>query len=279
MDNSYETRCNWVLSIAQCYFPAIRLENFANLFKISLHIVVCLTSNITRPKSVRNFLILIFHLKYYLPTRSACIFFFLEHARYKEIISNEVDIFFSAYLDDWISLENFEENFMHEFPNTYTIVDTTEVTIQSYIPSSFSGKKHNFTLKYQLTVGSRTGEIVHIFGPIWGSQHDSTVWKDSGLGDFFFDMEEFCLGDRGYVGCLRVISPFKRKKNQQLNQNEISFNQKLSHYRILIENINSSLKNWSILSSVYRGSLDIHYKIFACCAILTNMSSSHIEFE
>ena len=39
-------------------------------------------------------------------------------------------------------------------------------------------------------------------------------------------------------------------------------NKLISHYRILVKNINASIKQWNILSHVYRGSMEIHNKIF-----------------
>jgi hypothetical protein len=113
-----------------------------------------------------------------------------------------------------------------------------------------------------------------------GSVHDSQIFKNSRIGDILESGHEFCLGDKGYVGCKQIIHPKKRRRHPltgrkiHLTAEEKEFNKHLSHYRIVIENVNSSLKNWSILSTVYRD-LERHHKLFTCCAILINMAAEH----
>ncbi len=92
------------------------------------------------------------------------------------------------------------------------------------------------------------------------------------------DNEEMILADKGYIGCENVITPLKKKKfpfsGDQIafSIQEIKYNKLISHYRILVENINASIKQWNILSHVYRGSMEVHNKIFIVCCILINVS-------
>jgi hypothetical protein len=272
----------WILRIANNYFPAIREDNFTNLFKLSVNKVAQLLSNETKARKVRDFLMFLFHLKHYLPIRTACIFFHIENSRYEKIINTQIDLFCEKFKNDYFDLERRLINGPAEgFAETYTVVDSTEVLIEAYKRKSFSGKKNNFTLKYQVVVSCTSGEILHIFGPELGSIHDAQIYRNSCIGDFFEGLDEYCLGDKGYVGCLRVTHPHKRKRHALTRQKvpltpqQQDYNRRLAHFRIVIENVNSSLKNWSILSTVYRGDLEKHSKIFTCCAILTNMSAEH----
>jgi len=286
MDNiSFEERKSHVLQIVRRYFPSIRQDNFQNLFKLSLLKVVCLTRNRSRPKKIRNFLMMLFHLKHYLPIRAACILFDIEKSRYDQIINMEIKDFVETHASNYFRIHTREEqNNLPEFPHTFMIVDSTEILIEAFHKQSFSGKKYNFTIKYQLLVGSLTGEIFHVHGPELGSVHDATIWRNSGVSDFLRNENETVLGDKGYCGCSGVIHPIK-KKTHPLTKSKIPFtqaelerNHNISKYRILIENVNSWIKDWSILSTIYRGELDSHPQIFLTCCILTTMTSEHFNF-
>jgi hypothetical protein len=282
---SYEIRETFVLAVAALYFRYITKDNFPNLFKLNLLKVVCLTKSKKKTRSVRNFLMMLFHLKHYLPIRTACILFNLERSRYEEIINSEIQSFLFTYQDDYFQLERrMFGNSTPEFPNSFMIVDSTEVLIQAFKKKSFSGKKNNFTLKYQILVGVLTGEILHVHGPEHGSVHDTTIWKNSNVPAFLAQENETVLGDKGYVGCSGVLHPHKKATHPifndriPFNQAQIDHNHNISKYRILIENVNSWIKNWSILSTVYRGNLESHRDIFLTCCILTTMTSEDFKF-
>ena len=54
------------------------------------------------------------------------------------------------------------------------------------------------------------------------------------------------------------------------------FNQKLSEYRIVVENVIKRIKDWRILSNVYRHSIDSEKSlniniVFKACCILTQL--------
>ena len=282
---TYEARQALVLKLSQSYFPSVREDNFRNLFKLSLSAVVCLTKDRKKPKHLRNFLMMLFHLKHYLPIRTACIMFDLENSRYEQIVNLEIRDFVESHQSDYFQTHTRElRNELENFPNTFMIVDSTEVLIEASQKNTFSGKKHNFTVKYQLLVGSLTGEILHVYGPSAGAVHDATIWKNSKVEEFLQDHDEYVLGDKGYVGCVRVIHPFKKKRNPltqekiPLTPHERDFNHKISKHRYLIENVNSWIKDWSIVSTVYRGDLEIHSTIFLACCILTTMASEDFIF-
>lgn len=282
---SYEEREALVLAVARLYFPYLTKDNFHNLFKLNLYKVVCITKGKKKPRHIRNFLMMLFHLKHYLPVRTACVMFNLERSRYEQIVNLEIESFLETYQSEYFSIHSRRKtNFIPEFPNTFMIVDSTEILIQAFKKKSFSGKKNNFTLKYQILVGVLTGEIFHVYGPELGSVHDATIWKNSNIQDFLLQQNETVLGDKGYIGCSRVIHPYKRALHPLFNTPipltlaQKEHNHNISKYRILIENVNSWIKNWAILSTIYRGSLDSHHQIFLSCCILTTMTSEDFIF-
>jgi hypothetical protein len=108
-----------------------------------------------------------------------------------------------------ISLTGRKTETIPEFDSTYTIIDCTECTAWTYGPrdhilekdKGYSGKKKLFTIKYQVVVGVRSGAILDVFGPVFGSVHDAKIYAKSGFDDFLWNNNEYCLGDRGYQGC------------------------------------------------------------------------------
>lgn len=149
------------------------------------------------------------------------------------------------------------------------VVDTTEVTIQAWVGQSFSGKKKNFTLKYQVVRDLQTRKPIHIAGPYLGKVHDSKIWRMSGFGNFLEEDNLFVLGDKGYVGCRQVHNVLKKNRGQKvLNELEKEYNRMISQKRIVIENHFAELKIFKVLSHTYRGDLNEHWKIFAMCEIL-----------
>jgi hypothetical protein len=286
---TFKDLSNLILDVAKTYFPFIREDNFQQIFKLNLHRVTSLAllqprkTEFKTQQRIRNLLMMLFHCKHYLPIRTACIIFGLERSRYEGVVNTTLKEFYEDFVH-LISLDNrHQDNHLPEFEKTFLIVDSTEVLIQSYQKSSFSGKKHAFTVKYQVIIGARTGEILHIYGPEFGSVHDADIWRNSRIGNFLMAEDEFCLGDRGYIGCTRTRTPFKRKKHHltrkkiPLSPAQKDFNKNLTHYRILIENVNSFIKDWNIVSHIYRGSLETHYIVFTVCCLLTKFSCGELN--
>jgi hypothetical protein len=79
------------------------------------------------------------------------------------------------------------------------------------------------------------------------------------------------LGDKGYIGCDNIVTPYKQKKHQlTLTNNEREYNLNLAH-RIKVENYFCHLKKWKVLSHVYRGSVSVHKIIVLCYIVLINV--------
>ncbi len=86
-----------------------------------------------------------------------------------------------------------------------------------------------------------------------GSHHDFTLFKDS---QCHLAKQICCLADTGYLGIHHLHEnsqlPAKRSKLHPLTKEQKANNRKLSHERILVENIIRRLKVFRILAERYR---------------------------
>jgi hypothetical protein len=280
----------FILKVSQKFFPFLTSQNFSELFKINImlfkHIAIDIMDSFSRyDLVVRNLLLFLFSLKHYLPFRASCIIFGLKKTQYSDIFYQMLQIFNKKY-KHYVDIDNRllgNELCSREFPNTYIVVDSTECNIESNNNEEFSGKKGYHTLKYQLIVGAVTGEILGIHGPEPGPTADAKIYELSGLGQYLEDNGEHCLADKGYVGCRHAIHPLKKKRSAitlaiiPFTQEQMSRNKRISHFRIRIENTNSYIKDWSILSHEYRGSAETHTIVFTSCCYLFNMSNQYMS--
>jgi hypothetical protein len=121
----------------------------------------------------------------------------------------------------------------------------------------YSGKKKRHTIKYEVAVHVRTGRIIWISGPVPGSVHDSTLLQHAGLCSQLLT-HELIIGDKGYVGNLRVITPFKSPTTGF----EQIFNNYISKLRIIAEHTFQRIKNFHILKTPWNGDVNLHPFIF-----------------
>lgn len=103
-----------------------------------------------------------------------------------------------------------------------------------------------------MIINQKTQEIIATaFGN--GSKHDFQLFKDS-LSVFASQVR--CLADAGYQGLQdwhkNAETPAKKSKLHPLTQEQKNSNRKLSHERILVENVIRRLKIFRILSERYR---------------------------
>jgi hypothetical protein len=86
-----------------------------------------------------------------------------------------------------------------------------------------------------------------------GSQHDFELFKQSRC---FFPKHILGMADSGYLGLSKMHAnsriPAKRSKLHPLTEEQKANNRKLSHERILVENVIRRLKIFRILSERYR---------------------------
>jgi hypothetical protein len=135
------------------------------------------------------------------------------------------------------------------------VMDVTETAIERPKKKQkryYSGKKKYHTLKTQLVINQETREIIcTAFEP--GHCHDFNLFKKSKI---HFHPETNSLQDSGYQGIKdyhpNSYIPRKKPKNGKLSRIEKDYNRVLAQERIVVEQVNRSLKIFKILSSRYR---------------------------
>lgn len=158
------------------------------------------------------------------------------------------------------------------------VIDATECRIykhNNWIIQGFfySNKKKYHSLKYQIIVDAIHGKINNIYGPFCGSSHDTKVfnfWKTE--TNFALQMNEKLLGDKGYIGNLEIICPFKKPKNQDLPLNQYIFNKIIGKIRCIVEQTIGRMKHFKVLSSVWRHKLAQHQIVTKLIAKIVNIS-------
>lgn len=138
-----------------------------------------------------------------------------------------------------------------------------------------SGKKRKFTLKTQIAV-TKKGFIIHVSPTIGGRTHDYKLFKKTQLPQLVPEDSTLYV-DNGYQGIkkdypdLAVSIPFKRHRNHTiLTRSEKIFNKKQRKVRIKVENSIAKLKKYSVLSGVYRHSLQNYNRTFRFVANIVN---------
>lgn len=135
------------------------------------------------------------------------------------------------------------------------VIDVTETPIerpQRRQKEYYSGKKKRHTLKCQVIIDQRTGEVICLFFGK-GSQHDFKLFQASGV---HFHPETESLQDKGYQGIQKLHSksrlPIKKPKGGSLSENQKTANRELARERIGIEHVNRRFKIFKILAERYR---------------------------
>jgi len=135
------------------------------------------------------------------------------------------------------------------------VIDATESPIERPKKNkndSVFGKKKRHTLKSQVIVNQRTGEII-CTAHCPGKTHDFRLFKQSKIP---LNQTIECLVDKGYQGIqkLHVLSkvPKKKPRKGELTNLEKKRNRELARKRVVGEHINRRLKIFKILADRYR---------------------------
>ncbi len=138
----------------------------------------------------------------------------------------------------------------------------------------YSGKKKRHTIvKNQITVNNR-GYILHKVGYKKGRRHDYGVYKKNHP---VTPKEVVNVVDLGYLGVetdfpeqLSAL-PYKKKRNQDLSQEEIDYNIIHAKKRIIVvEHTICRLKKYRIMSDIFRNKLRKYNKVTDIVAGLIN---------
>ena len=117
----------------------------------------------------------------------------------------------------------------------------------------------NYAFKVQIACDFQH-RIVHVSECYKGSVHDITVLRESGLLEHVNDSVQI-IADKGYIGEEYVVTPRKKPRGRELEEEDKDFNRNINSARAAIENINQRLKTYAILGNVYRGDIDDLHKI------------------
>lgn len=168
------------------------------------------------------------------------------------------------------------DKFMEEFPEVAAIVDATEQP--TYRPKDkeaqkkyYSGKKTRHTLKTQVVV-TPDGTIIDVSDTVPGSQHDKSLYDDSGAGERL-EPEEAMMGDSGYQGIQHdhlAVLPHKKPRGGQLTEQQKAHNRSVSQARVIVENTLAQVKSFRVLSDRYRHPRASHNETFVIVAALVN---------
>ncbi|RNI20983.1 transposase family protein [Flexivirga caeni] len=88
-----------------------------------------------------------------------------------------------------------------------------------------------------------------------GRRHDKAALAASGLLDTPHTTRPVHVGDKGYQGC-DMITPIKKPAGGTLHATDKAYNKQVNQIRYVVERANAHLKNWKILHTDYRRSLD-----------------------
>lgn len=100
---------------------------------------------------------------------------------------------------------------------------------------------------------------------------DVAVWN---TGPFWSTLKEgeYGLGDKGYQGAVKLLTPFKTARGRVLTDEEEAANRLIATIRILIERIMGRFKNAAVLSQKWRGDIDFHHIAFEVQAHMINLT-------
>ena len=163
------------------------------------------------------------------------------------------------------------------FPGFLAFTDCTEQQIPRPVDRErrkmyYSGKKKKHTVKSQLVVNNH-GYIIHKLDHRKGRRHDYDVYKKNHP---VIPKDVLNMYDLGYLGVENDFPeqmsalPYKKKKNQELSQEEKDYNKIYSKKRIVIEHTICRLKKYRIMSDIFRNRLRKYNRISDIVAGLVN---------
>jgi hypothetical protein len=161
------------------------------------------------------------------------------------------------------------------FKNVVGCVDTFPVFLLRPEDASerskfFQYKKRSWAYKVQVFVNILTGKIMDIDKVYpYGEFADTVVYKAS-LPYKKLDQNNWAVAlvrktthfptrikqgaaDKGYKGILHLITPHKHPSNRTLSEEEKEYNKELSSIRAVVEQVQSRVKKFNVLGTLYRG--------------------------
>lgn len=186
--------------------------------------------------------------------------------------------------------EHMPANYRNDFPNTFAILDCTELRIQR--PSSlkaqsqtYSDYKSSNTLKGLVAIDPR-GSVIFSSMLFAGSMSDKEIFLQCGFKDQLEQLIEAgylvngdgLMADKGFkiedcvaeVGLKLNIPPFA-VTGKQMTENDVFFTRKIAKHRVHVERAIRRIKSFKILSNRIPVSLMSSVnQIWYVCSFLTN---------
>ena len=177
-------------------------------------------------------------------------------------------------------------------PGQTIIIDGSHVEIERPTnkedrKDAYSGKKKKCTFNTNF-VTNEFGLIIAISVPFVGSTHDMTMTREDPLdfGKWSESMEDpktkkqdriKIRADRGYTGLDAIYPgadieiPEKRKKGEELTEEQKASNKEKNQRRAIIENMLAMIKQWKRMAGRYNGSADTFAEELEVITGLVNM--------
>ena len=145
-----------------------------------------------------------------------------------------------------------------ETPPLAVLLDTFEQRVQrpkdrAAADRYYSGKKRQHTLKSQLAMDERTGEIADVAESVRGPTHDLTLAKDSGVLDRL-PPGVGARGDLAYVGLRDAhpqglgATPRKKPRGRPRPDEDIAYNRAFARRRVTVEHTIRRLRCYEALA-------------------------------
>ena len=163
------------------------------------------------------------------------------------------------------------------FPGFIAFTDCTEQQIprpknKERRKTYYSGKKKRHTIKNQLMVNN-PGLIIHKSSHKEGKMHDYDIYKKNHPATPRQVVNVFDLGylgvEKDFPGQISSV-PNKKKRRQDLSQEEKEYNQNHSRRRIVIEHTICRMKKHRILADVFRNKLRKYNRVSDIVSGLVN---------
>jgi hypothetical protein len=171
------------------------------------------------------------------------------------------------------------------FPGFLAFTDCTEQQIPRPVDKNrrktfYSGKKKRHTVKNQITANNLRGYILHKIGYKKGRRHDYDVYKRNHP---VIPKQVVNVFDLGYLGVEKDFPeqlsalPYKKKRNQDLSQEEIDYNRIHAKKRIVVEHTICRLKKYR-MSDIFRNRLRKYNRISDIVTGLVNYRMMNQHF-
>lgn len=273
-------------SITFSQLTGITVQNFNEIYELAERHYIKERNQIYSLK-VQIFLTLIY-LRIFPPQFFLAFTFQIPLSSLSRIIQKGKDILLKVVtINKWIKWESEDYRYKHMVRfkgcNLTALVDGVEQRIyksgnREIERSHYSGKKrfHSFT---KLIVVTPRGTILFLSQSTPGAQNDlNLVQKQENKFWLRMSKNEAFGGDKIFAGLagktsgVKLVTPITKK--ELLSDEEVTFNNQFSSYRIVVENVIRSIKCWKSCADQFRAKGESNYIDHECtwtiCASLYN---------